>query len=64
MSHYEFLTIMLNAIIDKDTGVSIKYRKLIKNSKHRPVWVKLFSNNIGWLAQVFGGSVDVTGKLY
>ena len=55
---------MLNAIIDKDTGVSIKYRKLIKNSKHRPVWVKLFSKNIGWLAQVFGGSVDVTGKLY
>ena len=36
----------------------MEYRQLIKNPKHRLVWVKVFANEIGRLSQGVGGRVD------
>ena len=39
-----------NTIVDVDTGKSLEYRQLIRDSKHKLVWNNSMSNKIGRLA--------------
>jgi hypothetical protein len=53
-----------NAIIDPDTGASMKYRHLIKSTKHRTTWLRSFSNKIGRLAQGIAGQEKGTNTIF
>ena len=53
-----------NAIIDEDMGVSMEYINLIKNTNHRPVWVKYFANDMDLLYQGVGVRVEGTNTMF
>ena len=55
---------MENAIIDKDKGLAMEYRKLIKNPKHIPGSVKYFTNEIDHQAKGFGEIMDATNTFF
>eukprot|EP00957_Ditylum_brightwellii_P009149 692015-Ditylum_brightwellii.AAC.1 len=46
--------LLANAVIDEETGRSLEYRHLIKDSKYQKVWVTLCANEFGRLAQGVG----------
>ena len=64
VTQHKCLIKMANVITDVDTGVTMEYIQLNKNSKHRPMWIKYFANEIGRLAQGFGGRVEGTHKIF
>ena len=43
-----------NSIIDDETGEPLEYRHLIKGGKHKNIWVKYFSNELGRPTQGVG----------
>ena len=47
----EWLTPLVNAVINDEMGEALDYRQIIKQEKHRDVWVKSFENDPGRLAQ-------------
>ena len=47
-----------SAVIDDETGKSLKFRHLIKLDKYRTIWMKSFANELGRLAQ---GIHDIEG---
>ena len=55
---------MANVIIDKDTGVAMEYRQLIKNTKLRLVWIRFFANEIDRPSQRVGGRVEGTDTFF
>ena len=64
MIDHDYFTKMANVIIDEYTGVSMEYIQLIKNLKHRPDWIKPFTNEIGRLYQGVGGRVEGRNTMF
>jgi hypothetical protein len=52
-----------NAVIDEDTGKSMEYRDLLKDSKHREVWSRAGANEFGQLFNAVGKNADGTQRV-
>ena len=50
IDHY-YYTKVANSIIDEYTSVTMDYIQLIKKPKHRPSWIKYFTNETGRIYQ-------------
>ena len=48
----------INAIFDPVTEEAMTYRKLIKNTKTKSIWDKLFANELGHLANGVGEKIQ------
>jgi hypothetical protein len=48
------------AVIDKETGKSMEYRDLLKDSKHRETWSRAAANEFGRLFNGVGKNADGT----
>ena len=55
---------MLIAVLDKETGELMEYRKLMKNPKYRPLYRDSYAKEIGRLAQVMPGLVEGTNTMF
>jgi hypothetical protein len=51
----EFLVEMLNAALNMDTGELMEMRHLLVNPKYKEVWGKLYTTELGQLAQGIPG---------
>jgi hypothetical protein len=50
---------MLNVVLNKDTGDLMKMRQLLKNPKYTNLWGKLYTKELGQLAQGIPGTKDM-----
>ena len=55
---------MLNAVLGEDTGELMEYRHLIQNLKYQQLWITLYVNELGILAQGIPGRLDVTNAIF
>ena len=53
----------VNSIVDEESGKSLEYRHLIQHPKHKQVWSKSMSNELGRLTQG-NGRVGGTNTMY
>ncbi len=51
-------------ILDQDTGKMLKYRQLLRDSKHEAIWSKAGANEFGQLAQGVGGRIDGINTIF
>ena len=51
LANRRFLTEMINAVLDEDTGELMEYRAVMKNPKYRPLYTASYSKELGRLAQ-------------
>jgi hypothetical protein len=55
---------MANAVINGDTGASLKYLHLIQDETAFPVWNKAAANDCGRLAQGVGGRIESSTTIF
>jgi hypothetical protein len=53
-----------NAVINEDTGASLKYRHLIQDETTFPVWNNAAANEFVWLAQGVGGRIEGSNTIF
>ena len=51
------------AVLHKETGEMLEYRQLIKRPKHRKIWFRGMSHEVGRLAQGIPGAVEGTDTI-
>ena len=49
---------MLNAILNNDTGKLMEMRHLMRNPKYTKLWGKVYTKELGQLAQGLSGTKD------
>jgi hypothetical protein len=54
---------MANAVINQDTGTSLKYPQLIQDETTFPIWNKAAANECGCLAQGVGGIIEASNTI-
>ena len=54
---------VINAVLDKDTGELMEYRRLMKNPKYRPLYRNSYAKELGRLAQGMPGLADGTNTI-
>ena len=55
---------MISAVLDEDTGELMEYRGLMKNPKYRKLYAKLYTKELGRLAQGMPGQVEETNTIF
>ena len=55
---------VINAVLDEDTGKLMKYRRLMKNPKYRPLYRNSYAKELGRLAQGMPGLADGTNTIF
>ena len=55
---------MLSAVLNKDTGKLMEYRKLMKKPKHRHLYRNSYAKEIGLLSQGMAGLVECTNTIF
>ena len=55
---------VINAVLDKDTGELMEYRRLMKNPKYRPLYRNSYAKELGCLAQGMPGLADGTNTIF
>ena len=64
MAEQQYLNMLATSIIDDETGESLEYRHIIKRDKHKKIWVKYFSNELGHMAQGVGDRLKGTNTIF
>ena len=52
----KFPTEMINAVLNKDTGELMEMRQLLRNPKYSDLWGKLYTKELGRIAQGIPGT--------
>ena len=60
---WKFPRKMFSAVLDKDTGELMEYRKFMKNPKYRPLYQNSHAKEIGKLVQGMPGLVEGTNTM-
>ena len=55
---------MISAVLDEDTGELMEYRDLMKKPKYRKLYAKLYTKELGRLAQGMPGQVEGTNTIF
>ena len=55
---------VINAVLDKDTGELMEYRRLMKNPKYRPLYRNSYAKELGHLTQGMPGLADDTNTIF
>ncbi len=56
LAQQKFPIVMLNAVLNNDAGKLMEMRHLLRNPKHTKLWGKLYTKEIGQLAQGVSGT--------
>ena len=54
---------MINAVLNKETEELMEYRHIMKTPKHRELYCKSESKELGWLSQGLPGIVNGTNTI-
>jgi hypothetical protein len=56
LAQQKFSMVMLNAVLNNNTGKLMEMRHLLRNPKYTKLWGKLCTKELGWLAQGVSGT--------
>ena len=55
---------LINAVLDKDTGELMEYRRLMKNPRYRTLYRDSYAKELGRLAQGMHGLAEGTNTIF